>query len=70
MSDYPYQEPDPAELERLWFESDVRRKLQIAKDVGRAIAQQSPGVAAEDAESFYQGYQKAIDVVWRMFLGD
>jgi len=70
MSSYPYEEPDPAELERLWFESDVRRKLQIAKDVGRAIAQQSPGVAAEDSDSFYQGYQKAIDVVWRMFLGD
>lgn len=70
MSDYPYQEPDPAELERLWFESDIRRKLQIAKDVGRAIAKQSPGVAAEDAETFYEGYNKAIDVVWRMFLED
>ncbi|MBS1252388.1 MAG: hypothetical protein MAG451_01427 [Anaerolineales bacterium] len=70
MSDYLHQEPDPAELERLWFESDVRRKLQIARDVGRAIAQQSPGVAAEDAETFYTGYKKAIDVVWRMFLED
>lgn len=70
MSDYTYQEPDPTELERLWFESDVRRKLQIAKDVGRAIAQQSPKVAAEDSETFYAGYQKAIDVVWRMFLED
>ena len=70
MSDYGYHEPDPAELERLWFESDVRRKLQIAKDAGRAIAQQSPRVAAEDAEVFYQGYKKAIDIVWRMFLED
>jgi hypothetical protein len=68
--EYSYQEPDPAELERLWFESDVKRKLQIAKDVGRAIAQQSPAVAAEDSEVFYKGYKKAIDVVWRMFLGD
>jgi hypothetical protein len=70
MSEHPYHEPEPAELERLWFESDVKRKLQIAKDVGRAIAQQSPRVAAEDSETFYRGYKKAIDVVWRMFLGD
>ena len=70
MSEYYYEEPDPAELERLWFESDIRRKLQIAKDVGRAISLQSPEVAAEDADSFYAGYKKAIDVVWRMFLGD
>ncbi len=70
MTEHVYQEPDPGELERLWFESDIRRKLQIAKEVGRAIAQQSPEVSSEDAESFYRGYRKAIDVVWRMFLGE
>ena len=62
-------DPDRGPLERLWFESDVRRKLQIARDVGQAIARQSPDVAAEDVEAFYRGYTKAIDVVWRMFLG-
>ncbi len=60
---------DGGPLERLWFESDVRRKLQIAKDVGQAIARQSPGVAAHEADAYYRGYTKAIDVVWRMFLG-
>ncbi len=60
---------DEGPLERLWFESDVRRKLQIARDLGQAIARQSPDLPAEDVEAFYRGYAKAIDVVWRMFLG-
>lgn len=60
---------DSGPLERLWFESDVRRKLQIARDVGQAIAQQSPGVAANEADAYYRGYTKAIDVVWHMLLG-
>jgi hypothetical protein len=60
---------DHGPLERMFFESDVRRKLQIAQDVGRAIARQSPDVSAEDVEAFYRGYAKAIEVVRRMFLG-
>lgn len=60
---------DQGPLERMWFESDLRRKLQIAKDVGEAIARQSPGVAAHEADAYYRGYNKAIDVVWRMLLG-
>ncbi|HID86037.1 MAG TPA: hypothetical protein EYP55_01500 [Anaerolineae bacterium] len=60
---------DEGPLERLWFESDVRRKLQIARDVGRAIARQSPEVADHEVEAYYRGYTKAIDVVWRMLLG-
>ena len=62
-------EPDSGPLERMYFESDVRRKLQIAKDVGQAIARQSPEVASHEVEAYYRGYNKAIDVVWRIFLG-
>ncbi|MFN8497747.1 MAG: hypothetical protein U0641_07815 [Anaerolineae bacterium] len=60
---------DEGPLEALFFESDVRRKLQIAKDVGWAIARQSPEVPPADADAFHRGYEKAIDVVLRMFLG-
>jgi hypothetical protein len=60
---------DKGPLERLWFESDVRRKLQIARDLGSAIARQSPEVAADEAEVYYRGYSKAIDIVWKLLLG-
>ena len=60
---------DEGPLESLFFESDVRRKLQIAKDVGWAIARQSPDVPSSEADAFHRGYEKAIDVVLRMFLG-
>ncbi len=55
-------------LERMFFESDVRLKLQIAQDVGQAIARQSPDVATQDVEAFYRGYRKALEVVERIFL--
>ncbi len=61
---------DEGPLERMFFESDVRRKLQIAQDVGHAIARQSPDVAAEDVQAFYRGYTKAIEVIQRMFLSN
>lgn len=60
---------DEGPLENIFFESDVRRKLQIAKDVGWAIARQSPDVPASEADAYHRGYEKAIDVVLRMFLG-
>lgn len=60
---------DEGPLEMVFFESDVRRKLQIAKDVGWAIARQSPDVPSSEAEAFYKGYEKAIDVLGRIFLG-
>ncbi len=56
-------------LEQVFFESDVRRKLQIAKDVGWAIARQSPDIPSSDADAFHRGYEKAIEVLGRMFLG-
>ena len=62
-------EADEGPLELMFFESDVRRKLQIAKDVGWAIARQSPEVLPSEADAFHRGYEKAIDVVQRMFLG-
>ncbi len=62
-------ESEEGPLEKVFFESDVRRKLQIAKDVGWAIARQSPDVAASDADAFHRGYEKAIELLGRMFLG-
>lgn len=62
-------EDEEGPLEKVFFESDVRRKLQIAKDVGWAIARQSPEVAASDADAFHRGYDKAIELLGRMFLG-
>ncbi len=59
---------DQGPLERMFFESDVQRKLQIAQDVGHAIARQSPDVATHEVEAFYRGYTKAIEVMRRMFL--
>ncbi len=61
---------DQGPLERFWFESDVRRKLQIAGDLGSAIARQSPEVAVHEAEAYYRGYKKAIDIVTRLLLAD
>lgn len=61
---------DRGSLERFWFESDVRRKLQIAGDLGSAIARQSPEVEAHEAGPYYRGYKKAIEVVTRLLLGD
>ncbi len=61
--------PDEGPLEQVFFESDIRRKLQIAKDVGWAIARQSPDVPSSDADAFHRGYDKAIEVLGRMFLG-
>ena len=58
---------DHGPLERMFFESDVRRKLQIAEDVGHAIARQSPDVSAQEVEVFYRGYAKAIEVIRRLF---
>ena len=63
------QESEEGPLEKVFFESDVRRKLQIARDVGWAIARQSPEVAASDADAFHRGYEKAIELLGRMFLG-
>jgi hypothetical protein len=60
---------DHGPLERMFFEGDVRRRLQIAQDVGQAIARQSPDVPTEDVEAFYRGYTKAIEIVRRILLG-
>lgn len=65
----PDSELDEGPLELVFFESDIRRKLQIAKDVSWAIARQSPDVAASEADAFQRGYEKAIEVLGRMFLG-
>lgn len=64
------QSMDEGPLEKIFFESDVLRKLQIAHDVGWAIARQSPDVNPIDADAYQRGYEKAIDVVGRMFLGN
>ncbi len=65
----PDYDPDEGPLEQVFFEADIRRKLQIAKDVAWAIARQSPDVPPHQADAYQRGFEKAIEVLGRMFLG-